>query len=312
MTTEAPVEVDRSRHSYGLVLNEDLSWEEMIRSGPFRNPMRIHCATELEDFETPIGTFRVTNNLIRPQFEWIKDPETVCCEYIHGINVLVTTVHSPEGVIPVSARTRRAPINSFLRGKLAVAISGAHKRGWFPEPGQYYGTIPSGELTVFVPRDVCRRKAEFSTWHRGPKPGAGQHRIADASIWLYEDLHRIVDTDLLQLESLRSEFHPRLGGRYKKKHARPDGLMFCHPDGMIARIPCTVFRWRLAELLRERAPITGQSKKHMRSMRDDLDQLVTGLLKGCHELRKARAEELETVISGQESEVISYDSDRSG
>lgn len=182
------------------------------------------------------GEYVVTPE-IEPGYEWIFEDEVRAVDKLHGTNICVHFQESK--VIAIDNRTTRvlqAPFDIHAKMKdrtrhFMLGVLNSAGRGWLETyaEGHIYGELIAPEINanlhetpypLFVPFEYLYDKCHWRSWIKNKYP----KNFEAISEWFKT------------LNSLFSE-------RIFKKQILAEGLVFCHPDGRMAKLRRDMYDW---------------------------------------------------------------------
>lgn len=174
------------------------------------------------------GQYVVTPQ-ITPGYEWVfEDPGVMAVEKLDGTNV---SIHMDQGVL-VGLRNRTNVIehgtlsnNRFIKG-----VRFAYERGYVPcQTGQHFGELMGPKIQgnflkleahLWLPFSHLQKVATYRSFHNYPKT------FENISNWFKNNLFSLM--------------YARLHNGEKVK---PEGIVFTHPDGRMAKLRRDMFDW---------------------------------------------------------------------
>jgi hypothetical protein len=191
----------------------------------FRDMPKIQSpfAREMRD-----GVYVVTPQ-IEPGFEWVfTDPAVLAVEKLDGTNVSV--VMKEGKLVALTNRMNLCPcdtldVNRFIQG-VRNWIAKGHT---LPREGQHFGELVGAQIQqnflkldipLWYPFDYLKEKAAYRSYHKYPKT------FDNISAWFKEGLFSLM--------------YQRLHDGEKQP---PEGIVFWHPDGRMAKLRRDMFDW---------------------------------------------------------------------
>lgn len=182
------------------------------------------------------GEYVVTPE-IEPGYEWIFEDGVRAVDKLHGTNICV---HFKDGnVIAIDNRTTRVlqvPIeitskNKGSKSRFLLGILNSAEKGWLEtfENGRIYGELIGPDINtnlhgtpypLFVPFSYLYDRCHWKSWINNKYPKT----FPAISEWF---------------KSLNSLFTERVF----KTQVLAEGLVFCHPDGRMAKLRRDMFDW---------------------------------------------------------------------
>lgn len=190
---------------------------------------KIECPFVREVVSAGIGSDYVVTPKINPGYEWVfEDPAVRAIEKLHGTNVSIVV---EDGQIKSFwNRTERLPF--FNKGKkfITEGLLESHERGYCElEDGQWFGELIGPKVNgnpykldkhLWIPfKTYAWEKLHYTSWGKYPKT------YEALSSWFEKDIFSIF---------------------YRKHHQEvkfPEGIVFTHPDGRMAKLRRDMFPW---------------------------------------------------------------------
>lgn len=182
------------------------------------------------------GEYVVTPE-VEEGYEWIFEDNVRAVDKLHGTNICVNFQNAR--VVAVDNRTTRIlqePIeihtkNEGIRSRFLLGILHAAERGWLDEfvDARVFGELIGPAINtnlhevhhpLFVPFSYLYDRCHWKSWIRNKYP----KNFESISEWF---------------KTLNSLFTERVF----KKHILAEGLVFCHPDGRMAKLRRDMFDW---------------------------------------------------------------------
>ena len=195
----------------------------------------------LSPFMRDVQADNTVTPVVRPGYEWVfTDPNVRAVEKLHGTNVsiLLNAVPNSPNYFLKSVYNR---MNHISTGVLSnhVYIKGirnAHAKGYFTlnEPGQFFGELVGPNI------HGNELELEEPIWF----PFQYLYGDIKGSTFAYKCFHEHEKT----FENLSSWFKDYLFSLVYRKfhegaHKPPEGVVFYHPDGRMAKLRRDMFDW---------------------------------------------------------------------
>lgn len=166
---------------------------------------------------------------INPGYEWVfEDPAVMCVEKIDGTNI---SIIAEEGRLQaVWNRANAIPCGTLDVNHYMEGVRHSYNKGYFSlRSGQHFGELVGPKLQrdplgvgqhVWYPFEYLKEKATYRSFHKYEK------NFANLSSWFQNDIFSLM---------------------YARLHAgvktRPEGVVFWHPDGRMAKLRLDMFEW---------------------------------------------------------------------
>lgn len=174
-----------------------------------------------------------TTHLVLPHiaegFEWVfNDENTAAIEKIDGTNV---SVFMEKGqLIAVNNRLNRVDCSNLSDNQFMRGIRNSWLKGWVPlRTGQHFGELMGPKIQgnfldlkepVWYSFEYMRKAAKYKAWEQLP-----DHKFETISAWFKNDIFSLL---VRQKE-----------GEVKQ----PEGVVFYHPSGRMAKLRLDMFDW---------------------------------------------------------------------
>jgi len=173
------------------------------------------------------------NYVVTPQIaegmEWVfEDPEVMAVEKLDGTNVSV--VVEDGCLLGVTNRTQVIECSNLSSNKYLVGIRAAYAKGKFPfYRGQYFGELMGPQVQknflkldshMWFSFDYLKRDFSYRSFHKYPKT------FENISSWFQNDLFSLVYCQI-----------------HSGEKVQPEGIVFHHPDGRMAKLRVDMFDW---------------------------------------------------------------------
>lgn len=178
--------------------------------------------------ETINGEYVVTPQ-IAEGFEWVfEDPQVMAVEKLDGTNV---SVYMDQGLlVGVRNRTQVIEHHTLANNKFLQGIRAAYEKGRLPlRSGQHFGELMGPKIQgnflkleepLWYPFEFLKKNFSYKSFHNYPKT------FENISNWFKNDLFSLVHC------------HLHSGAKVK-----PEGIVFHHPDGRMAKLRVDMFDW---------------------------------------------------------------------
>lgn len=170
----------------------------------------------------------VVTPIINPGYEWVfEDPKTIAVEKIDGTNV---SIYIEKGeLIAIRNRTNIINCDVLENNRFLTGLRNARKKDWIPvATGQYFGELMGPKIQrnfldleepLWYPFDYLKQSAYYKSFHKYEKT------FENWSNWFQNDLFSLL---------------------YRQKTGaikQPEGIVFCNPDGRMAKLRLDMFEW---------------------------------------------------------------------
>lgn len=178
------------------------------------------------------GEYVVTNK-VNPNYSWVFDnPDVLCVEKLDGTNVSIIVENGQ--ITSIWNRTARIPF--FCKGKehIIQGLLRSFERGYCDLPdGQHFGELIGEKVNgnpqninghLWIPFETYARESlAYKSWHKYPKT------FANISKWFEQPIE---DGGIFSLLAKK-----------KRVNLKPEGVVFVHPDGRMAKLRRDMFDW---------------------------------------------------------------------
>jgi len=171
----------------------------------------------------------VVTSKIETGYEWVfENDDVICTEKLDGTNISIIIENGK--IIRIFNRTTEIPFFNKGQAHLVMGILESFQRGYtnFTD-GQYFGELIGPKLQgnpykldkhVWIPfESYAKDSLRYKAWGKYPKD------FDTISNWFKNDLFSL--------------YHRRIYGTVVK----PEGVVFYHPDGRLAKLRCDMFSW---------------------------------------------------------------------
>lgn len=202
----------------------------MVEAENERGSMMI----DMEKIKSPFVRKEINGNYvvtpkIEPGYEWVfEDQSVMAVEKLDGTNV---SIFMDQGtLVGLRNRTKVIEHHTLSGNKFIEGVRVCHEKGHTPlSGGQHFGELMGPKIQgnflkldkpEWFPFSYLQKTASYRSFHKYPKT------FENISKWFKEDLFSLV---------------------YSKLHAGekafPEGIVFTHPDGRMAKLRRDMFDW---------------------------------------------------------------------
>jgi hypothetical protein len=208
-------------------------------------PMMPHDMPKLESpFVRELrGDDYIATPVIAEGYEWVfTDPAVLAVEKLHGTNVSV--IMSQGNVVGLYNRMNRMGYSTLDTNVCITGIRNWCDRGHGIAPeGQHFGELMGPKVQdnflkldrpTWFPFDYLKEKASYNSFHKYPKT------FENISKWFRDDIFSLMYS------------------RYNGEKKFPEGIVFHHPDGRMAKLRRDMFDWFTGHRHKEKEGDDGQ------------------------------------------------------
>lgn len=174
------------------------------------------------------GEYVVTPQ-IEPGYEWVfEDPNVLAVEKLDGTNVSIQMECG--NLIGVRNRTNIIDSSNLARNRFMEGVRNCYEKKYIPiVSGQHFGELMGPKIQgnflkldefMWFPFEYLQKNFSYRSFHQYPKT------FENLSSWFKNDLFSLV----------YSRFH-------NGEKVKPEGIVFTHPDGRMAKLRVDMFDW---------------------------------------------------------------------
>lgn len=177
--------------------------------------------------ETINGRYIVTPK-ITEGMEWVfEDPTVMAVEKLDGTNVSIFMENGH--LVGVRNRTNVIDHSTLHTNMYMEGLRNCYKKGRIPlHNGQHFGELMGPKIQgnflkldvpLWFPFEYLKKNFSYRSFHEHPKT------FENLSSWFKDGLFSLC------------------ASKYRGEKVKPEGIVFHHPDGRMAKLRCDMFDW---------------------------------------------------------------------